>query len=505
MTGRGDMLAGRYRLVEEIGRGAMGTVWRARDEALRRDVAVKELVLRDKGDPARREKAVRRALREARATAVLRHPGIVTVHDVVHAEERPWIVMELLSGRSLDKIVEEEGPLAPERAAAIGGQVLDALELAHERGVVHRDVKPANIFLREDGRAVLTDFGIAWLAGDPALTRPGALVGSPAYMAPERVRGESGGSASDLWSLGATLYALVEGQPPFGRRSSMGVLGSILTEEPQPPQRAGPLAPVLLRLLTKDPEGRPTVEEVRRELAAVTAGDALPRPEEAEGRSGESRPRRGRRRTIALAVALGVCALAAPVVVPVLTDDRRSPVAASPQTRPTPVTAIPSMCGLFSVEQMSRFVPTPRASSFETNFMSDYFARHPTGSNACRWYEKDDMDTGFSAMIRAIAVKARPSEDAFGAARGDFAMLRREAEESTRSVHGVGEEAFGYDTRGDDSLRAVIVARSANLLVEVRYGKSGETPPLQRLRDDAAELARWTIAALHNGGPIENP
>ncbi|GAA2430377.1 hypothetical protein GCM10010191_49920 [Actinomadura vinacea] len=183
----------------------------------RRDVAVKELTLPREAGEARRERVVQRALHEARAAARLRHPGIVTVHDVIYADGRPWIVMELLSGRSLDAVLQDDGPLEPRRAAALAAEVLDALGTAHEQGVLHRDVRPADIFLRDDDRAVLTDFGIATLAGDASLTRPGALIGSPAYMAPERVRGEPGGPPSDLWSLAATLYALVEGHPPFDR------------------------------------------------------------------------------------------------------------------------------------------------------------------------------------------------------------------------------------------------------------------------------------------------
>ncbi|MBX6768910.1 MAG: serine/threonine protein kinase, partial [Actinomadura rubrobrunea] len=252
MTGA-RVLAGRYRLVQRLGQGAMGVVWRARDEELGREVAVKELLLPGHLDAAQREHAARRAIREARAAAALDHESIVTVHDVVMDEGRPCIVMDLLPGRSLDAVLADRGALPPDQAARVGLDVLRALRAAHARGVQHRDVKPANIFLRDDGRAVLTDFGIAALEGDATLTREGSLIGSPAYMAPERARHERGGPESDLWSLGATLYALVEGRPPFARATLMGTLAAVLTEEPAPPRAAGPLTPVIMGLLVKDP------------------------------------------------------------------------------------------------------------------------------------------------------------------------------------------------------------------------------------------------------------
>ncbi|MFI0351417.1 serine/threonine-protein kinase [Actinomadura sp. 9N407] len=191
MTDR--VLNGRYRLVQKLGQGAMGIVWRARDETLGRDVAVKELLLTQRLSPEQRDQAAQRAMREARAAALLRHKSIVTVHDVVLDEGRPCIVMDLLPGRSLEK----EPPMPPDRVARIGLDILGALRVAHAQGVLHRDVKPANIFLRDDGRAVLTDFGLASLEGETPLTQEGHLVGSPAFMAPERVRYEPSGPSSD--------------------------------------------------------------------------------------------------------------------------------------------------------------------------------------------------------------------------------------------------------------------------------------------------------------------
>ncbi|PRX07608.1 UNVERIFIED_ORG: serine/threonine protein kinase [Actinomadura viridilutea] len=277
-SGGARLLAGRYRLLSAVGHGGMGTVWRARDETLDRDVAVKEVVLHAAvSEEERRERHVR-TLREARASARLNHPGVVTVHDVVDEDDRPWIVMELLRARSLQDLVDEDGPLPPERAAEVGRQIVSALRAAHGAGILHRDIKPANVLVADDGRAVLTDFGIAQVVGDATLTKTGLLVGSPAYMAPERVRGERATPASDLWSLGATLYAACEGRPPHQRPDAMAVLAAIMTEEPPPPRNAGPLAPVLRGLLERDPAARMTAEQAEPLLAQVAAGATVVDP-----------------------------------------------------------------------------------------------------------------------------------------------------------------------------------------------------------------------------------
>ncbi|WP_067827379.1 serine/threonine-protein kinase [Actinomadura kijaniata] len=269
MTDHRRVIAGRYRLTEPIGRGGMGVVWRARDETLDREVAVKEVLVPQGIGTDEAGAAHRRVLREARAAARFSHPGVVTVHDVALADGRPWVVMELVDGRSLEEVIRRDGPLPPERAAAIGRQVLAALRAAHGAGVPHRDVKPANILVTGDDRVVLTDFGIAVVAGDTRLTRTGQLVGSPAYMAPERLRGRPDGPAADLWGLGVTLYAAVEGAPPFRRTDPAAVYGALLTEEPAPPRNAGPLAPVIAGLLVKDPERRMTAPAAADLLAAA--------------------------------------------------------------------------------------------------------------------------------------------------------------------------------------------------------------------------------------------
>ena len=273
VTGPGRVVAGRYELLDPVGHGAMGTVWRARDMRLDREVAVKEV--RVPGPMTYQDRNVlrERSLREARVAARLTHPGVVTVHDVIEAEGTPWIIMELVPSRSLAQVLAEDGPLPPARAAMMGMTLLEALGSAHAAGVVHRDVKPGNILVTHDGRAVLTDFGIATLHGDPGLTQAGMVMGTPGFCAPERIRGEPASPASDLWSLGATLYATVEGRGPFeGQGSAMAVLANIVHGDPPPAKSAGPLEPVITALMKRDPAARPDATTARRLLAAACAG-----------------------------------------------------------------------------------------------------------------------------------------------------------------------------------------------------------------------------------------
>ncbi|GAA4619076.1 hypothetical protein GCM10023195_86120 [Actinoallomurus liliacearum] len=282
----GEILAGRYRILELIGRGGMGRVWRAYDAELDREVAVKELRLPDEIDDTERREWYARVAREARAAARLHHPGIVALHDrVIGDDGRPWLVMELVAGGSLDDVLRTGGPLPVRRVADIGRQMLDALAAAHAKGIVHRDVKPANVLLDGD-RAVLTDFGIAVLEGDATLTKSGIQLGTPAYMSPEQVRGHAATPRSDLWALGATLYAAVEGRPPFQGPTHGAVFVAIATEDPPPPTRAGPLTDVLTGLLDKDPDARPTPESVRDLLIPQAAPPPAAPPESASGSYG---------------------------------------------------------------------------------------------------------------------------------------------------------------------------------------------------------------------------
>src|SRR5215212_3770264 len=268
------VVGGRYALTDVLGRGGMGTVWLATDQVLERQVALKEVTFSvDLSDEDRRILR-ERTMREARAAARLVHPRVTTVYDVVEEDGRPWLVMEHVSARSLQEIIEEQGALPPDAVARIGLDVLAALDAAHRAGIVHRDVKPANVLVGANGHACLTDFGIATTTGDSSLTTGGALIGSPSYMAPERVNGEEPRPPVDLWSLGATLYAAVEGRPPFNRGEAMATLMSVVSEHPAPMLRAGPLEPVLSGLLTKDPTQRSTAPAAREQLEAVLAGRA---------------------------------------------------------------------------------------------------------------------------------------------------------------------------------------------------------------------------------------
>lgn len=279
-TGEADrLLAGRYRVVARLGRGGMGVVWRAVDEVLGREVAVKELRAYTDADGPELAGLRLRMQREARAAARIRHPGVIAVHDVAEVDGRPLIVMELVDGPSLEDVLRDRGPLDPHEAAGIGAEVMDALAAAHRAGVLHRDVKPGNILLERSGRVVLTDFGIAMIddPGDGSttnLTRSGELVGSLDYLAPERAQGADPGPASDVWALGATLFAAVEGSSPFRRTSAFSTLTAIVTEPVPEAHRAGPLGPVLERLLDKRPEERPGADEARELLrAAAKPGD----------------------------------------------------------------------------------------------------------------------------------------------------------------------------------------------------------------------------------------
>ncbi|WP_282690742.1 serine/threonine-protein kinase, partial [Streptomyces sp. CC216C] len=268
----GLVLAGRYRLGDVLGRGGMGKVWRAHDEVLHRTVAVKELTAGLYVAEADRLVLHARTQKEARAAARITHPGVVTVHDVIEYDHRPWIVMQYVDGPSLADEAKEKGDIAPREAARIGLHVLSALRAAHGAGVLHRDVKPGNVLLARDGQVLLTDFGIAAIEGDSTITRTGELVGSIDYLAPERVRGGDPGPASDLWSLGATLYTAVEGTSPFRRTSPISTMQAVVTEEPPAPVNAGPLGAVITALLRKDPAERPTAAQTEQMLLDAMEG-----------------------------------------------------------------------------------------------------------------------------------------------------------------------------------------------------------------------------------------
>ena len=269
MTESSDLIAGRYRLADQIGVGGMGVVWQAHDELLGRTVAVKELTvpleLSQGGD-----QDARRALREARIAARLHHPNVIGIYDVVDHERRPFLVMEYLASRSLSQLMAAGELLPPQQAAGIGAKVAGALIAAHEAGIVHRDVKPGNVLLGDDGSVKITDFGISRAVGDTTVTASGILLGTLGYIAPETAQGQPADSRSDVYALGATLYAAVEGHAPFGDDdNAVALMYRIVHEEMTPAQHAGPLEPVLLWMLNRDPALRPTMAQARRALEAI--------------------------------------------------------------------------------------------------------------------------------------------------------------------------------------------------------------------------------------------
>jgi serine/threonine protein kinase len=507
------VLAGRYRLVEPIGRGGMGVVWRARDETLGRDVAVNEVLLAVDLPESERTEAYRRAIREARAAALLDHPDIVTVHDVVTEDDRPWIVMELVSGVSLDRAA----PLRPQAVAAIGLRILGALRVAHRRGILHRDVKPTNILLADDGRVVLTDFGIASLEGDPSITRTGAFVGSPGFVAPERLRESPAGPASDLWSLGATLYAAVEGRPPFDRDTPMAALGAVLTDDAPSPVRAGPLAPVLWHLLVKDPAARISADDAERALRQVAAG--MP-----SGLPGPLPPARRRRMGPPLAAAVTLVLVATAVTVAFRSQGADHPrhrsATTSASTPPAPATPSAGaarhvspfdFCSLLSARQVSDLVPGAARLPADDAHSCDWgrAARHQGVSVSAELvYDpeagvtRDDPWTTTPAEAHQ-AFKERLDADRKGA--GDVAwgwdevgVRRTGAHESdARHVSGVGDEAYVNETfRGDVMERAAVTFRDSNLFLTVLFVSADGTGDATRIHGDALKAARWVSQAL---------
>ncbi len=311
----GRRIAGRYQLQEPIGKGGMGIVWRAHDELLDRTVAVKEVrYAAALGDEV--QLLNRRTMREARAAARFEHPNVIVVHDVIEEDDRPWIVMQLVESRSLGTVIKQDGPLPPRKVAKIGLAVLDALQRAHESGVLHRDVKPENVLLADDGRVVLTDFGIATLETETQLTVTG-LAGTPAFIAPERLKGLPARRESDLWSLGATLYTAVEGRSPHERGMALATMHAVLTDEPDPATHAGPLASVIAGLLAKEPVQRLSYEETAQLLRRVISYTGAPAPLPQESRA------------------------PATMVQPAVEDDMPTDPDLAPVASPPPVAALP--------------------------------------------------------------------------------------------------------------------------------------------------------------------
>ncbi|TDD92723.1 serine/threonine protein kinase [Saccharopolyspora karakumensis] len=278
MSEIGTLLAGRYRLQRQLGSGGMGVVWLATDELLHRPVAVKQLHATHGMDPRAADEARQRAMREGRLAARLQHPNAIAVHDVTEHDGLPVLVMEYLPSRSLADVLAEQHRMAPDVVAVIGSQAAQALGAAHQAGIVHRDIKPGNVLLGDDGSVKITDFGISHAADDIAVTRTGILSGTPAYLAPEIARGSAPSPGSDMYSLGATLYTAVEGLPPSGEdtENSLALLHRVAAGVIRPTEHAGSLGPVLDRMLDTNPNQRPTPERLHAMLHAVASGQPLP-------------------------------------------------------------------------------------------------------------------------------------------------------------------------------------------------------------------------------------
>lgn len=396
------LIAKRYALVRALGRGGMGVVWEGRDTLLNRQCAVKEVVLPAGLPQADRERQLVRTAREARTAAQLNHPSVVAVYDVVEEEGRPWIIMELVRAPSVEEVVATMGALPVRQAADVGRQVLSALVAAHAQGILHRDVKPSNVLLADDGRAVLTDFGIATTEDEAPVTRTGILIGTPAFMAPERAAGGSAEAASDLWSLGVTLYVAVEGHSPFHRSNALATLSAVMHAEPAPLARAGVLAPVLLGLLRKNPAERMTVEEAEQRLTAIIRGigpeptGPVPLAEVDDSGAIPAQAVPGRRRQPLLA--LGVGALVTALVTGGAAWWSHRPAETSgPQVRPPAVVHTP--------EQSAPASPPPASTGPERGTGREAGAEHEgtTGRESGTRREARDPRRGGSPPTRESA------------------------------------------------------------------------------------------------------
>ncbi|WP_410652463.1 serine/threonine-protein kinase [Amycolatopsis sp. cmx-4-54] len=331
---RNAIIAGRYRLEHKVGRGSMGVVWQARDERLDRTVAVKQL-LPDTSPGDAPFRSIVRAMREARVAARLKHPHAVTVYDVVEQDGTPYLIMEFLPSRPLTELLADDGPQPAGRVAELGAQIASALAAAHEDGILHRDVTPNNILITEDGQAKIADFGLSHVTGEGTMTGDGLVVGTPAYLSPEVADGEEPGYPSDVFSLGSTLYTVLEGAPPFGTDGNqIALLKRVARGEITAPKSTGPLTEVLLRLLRRDPLERPDMGETARMLAAVADG----RPAILSGT--ERLPAPTRRSRLPFAIAGGVV-VAGGVLTGILLLDGDPPGAAAPVAAPVPSAAEP--------------------------------------------------------------------------------------------------------------------------------------------------------------------
>nr|WP_116181476.1 serine/threonine-protein kinase [Kutzneria buriramensis] len=496
------MIGGHYRLVERVGSGAMGVVWQARDERLERMVAIKQLVLQPGLSEQESDEARRRAMREARIAARLQHPNAITVFDVAENDGEPCLVMEFLPSRSLSSVLAERGTLSPEEAAKICGQVASALSAAHNAGIVHRDVKPANILLTENGTAKITDFGISRAVGDVTVTQTGISAGTPAYLAPEVARGHDPSPAADVFSLGATLYNAVEGRPPFGTsQNPLALLHAVATGTIPPPKQAGAVTTLLMGMLDAEPAARPTMREAADALTEVGAGRpaawtpsqktavmAAEAPEPpslflatatlpteqstAQDLTGPPDDQPASRRAIIIGAVIVVLVIAAGLIIITVINDYNSPppVVNSSTTTPAPTTA-PQQPGTNGTTTGKSATSTTGSSTTTTTTTTTTTApssvtNDPTGGPidfgqagqlVINYYDQGNGPGGNWAMLSPNAQAQFGSQAAFSAYWGQYSNV-------------VGNNAQGVTANPDGS---------DNVPVDVTYTKNGQPPVIQ--------------------------
>ncbi|NJP23645.1 serine/threonine protein kinase [Microbispora sp. SCL1-1] len=492
-------LASRYHLVRPLGSGGMGTVWLARDSVLDREVAIKELRLPEGLGERERAELIARVMREAEVTARVRHPGIVALHDVLLQDGRPWIVMELLHGHDLARQITAYGPMPYRQVADLGARLLDALSATHAEGVQHRDVKPGNVFLSADGRVLLTDFGIARPADQASITEAGLMVGSPGFIAPERLAGEPGGPASDLWSLAATLYTAAEGVAPYQGRHSE-VIRATLTQAPRPPVLSRPLGPVLLWMMAREPAARPDAATALGLLRQVADG-GVPDLDSRRGLRIEARKRTPRWWYAAGAVALtGVAAAVAVVVLSAGPDERPS----DPVHRVSPTfNGAVDLCRALPAGEVRRVLGAA--------------AQPRPGKTSCQWTVKG---SGIELSAETDSDTPEPWKLDTAAAQTLMEGLRRQyasgprdaswlwyeigldsrtqvIETAARDTPDVADEAFAFDlTTPDGKAQAAgVYFRLGDLVLRLQFADLDVSSPAD-LRDRAVSAASAAAEGL---------
>ncbi|MFC4010015.1 protein kinase [Nonomuraea purpurea] len=496
------VVAARYHLLAPLGAGGAGTVWRAHDAVLHREVAVKQVRL--PSDPSLREEALAATLREARAAASLNHPAIITVHDVIAESGQPWIVMDLLAGRSLADLIKEHGRLPAGQVATIGLRVLDALEAAHRHGILHRDVKPGNVLVTDSGEAILTDFGIATHITDATDASPASTAGTPGYIAPERLRGEPAGPASDLWSLAATLFAAVEGRGPYQRDSPMASIAAVLTQPPPPAVNAGPFGELLLRLLNANPATRPHPQVIREILQPVAVPLPTRRPTITTPTVVPA-PRRKSR----LPLALGGLAVATSLTVTAVllvntsaqTTKPPSNQSAAPQPTATTTTApsqTPRGDGAFATAPHAcRLVSDERASKIMPGLSRRQVGLDPT---KCDWTAGTFKDVVSIKISHSAQVAV--AQKIFTGRKQTQASMKGSKSSTThqavRDLPGIGDEAFGQNWWATTFPQAhsVVWVRVSNLVVEIDSADHDRSEVRAGQQERAVETARALADAL---------